>query len=54
MRVDFAAEALLAGLDGDERAALLDLLERLETKAATLDEMRAAVAALYRARRPET
>jgi hypothetical protein len=45
---------LLAGLDGDERAARLDLLERLEAEGATLGEMRAAVAALYRARRPET
>ena len=44
MGVDFAGEGLLEGLDGDERAARLELLERLEAEGATLDEMRAAVA----------
>src|SRR4051812_27509968 len=44
MGVDFAAEGLLDGLDGEERAARLGLLERLEAEGATLDELRAAVA----------
>src|SRR3954471_5361723 len=44
MGVDFAAEGLLDGLDGEERAARLELLERLEAEGATLDELRAAVA----------
>jgi adenylate cyclase len=43
MGVDFAAKGLLDGLDGDERAARLELLERLESEGATLDELRAAV-----------
>src|SRR3954452_8431318 len=44
MGVDFAGEGLLDGLDGEERAARLELLERLEAEGATLEEMRAAVA----------
>jgi adenylate cyclase len=44
MRVDFAAEGLLDGLEGEERAARLELLERLEAEGATVDELRAAVA----------
>jgi adenylate cyclase len=43
MGVDFAGEGLLDGLDGDERAARLELLERLEAEGATLDELRSAV-----------
>lgn len=43
MGVDFAAEGLLDGLEGDERAARLELLERLEDEGATLDELRSAV-----------
>src|SRR3954447_9242950 len=42
MGVDFAGEGLLDGLDGEERAARLELLERLEAEGATLDELRAA------------
>src|SRR3954447_20485141 len=44
MGVDFAGEGLLDGLDGEERAARLELLERLEAEGATLDELRGAVA----------
>src|SRR3954451_16881925 len=44
MGVDFAAEGLLDGLDGEERAARLELLERIEAEGATLEELRAAVA----------
>src|SRR3954452_9017204 len=44
MGVDFAAEGLLDGLDGEELAARRELLERLEAEGATLEEMRAAVA----------
>jgi adenylate cyclase len=44
MGVDFAAEGLLDGLDGEERAARRELLERLEAEGATLEELRAAVA----------
>src|SRR4051794_8996511 len=44
MGVDFAAEGLLERLDGEERAARLELLERLEAEGATVDELRAAVA----------
>jgi adenylate cyclase len=43
MGVDFAGEGLLDGLDGDARAARLELLERLEAEGATLDELRDAV-----------
>src|SRR3954462_9805647 len=42
--VDFASEGLLDGLDGEARAARLELLERLHAEGATLDELRAAVA----------
>src|SRR3954467_12918181 len=35
MGVDFAGEGLLDGLDGEERAARLELLERLEAEGAT-------------------
>src|SRR3954451_6414317 len=44
MAVDFAGEGLLDGLDGEERAARLELLERIEAEGATLEELRAAVA----------
>jgi adenylate cyclase len=44
MGVDFAAEGLLDGLEGEDRAARLELLERLEAEGATIDELRAAVA----------
>src|SRR3954452_11911471 len=43
MGVDFAGEGLLDGLDGEERAARLELLERLEAEGATLAELRSAV-----------
>jgi hypothetical protein len=43
MGVDFAGAGLLDGLDGEERAARLELLERLEAEGATLDELRGAV-----------
>ena len=43
MGVDFAGEGLLDGLDGDARAARLELLERLEAEGASLDELRGAV-----------
>jgi adenylate cyclase len=42
--MDFAAAGLLDGLDGDERTARLELLERLTADGATLDELKAAVA----------
>src|SRR3954454_6289521 len=44
MGVDFAAEGLLDGLDGEARAARRELLERLEAEGATLEELRSAVA----------
>src|SRR4051812_14159557 len=44
MGVDFASEGLLDGLDGEARAARLELLERLHAEGATLDELRGAVA----------
>jgi adenylate cyclase len=40
--IDFAAEGLLDGLEGDERAARLELLEQLSTEGISLDELRAA------------
>jgi adenylate cyclase len=43
MAVDFARKGLLDGLEGDARAARLELLERLEAEGATLEEMRDAV-----------
>jgi adenylate cyclase len=42
--VDFAAAGLLDGLDGPERAARLQLLERLVDDGVTVDELRAAIA----------
>src|SRR3954470_18376781 len=44
MGVDFASEGLLDGLDGEARAARLELLDRLHSEGATVDELRAAVA----------
>jgi adenylate cyclase len=44
MGVDFASEGLLDGLDGEARAARLELLERLRAEGASLDELRDAVA----------
>lgn len=43
-RTDFAAEGLLDGVEGDERAARLELLERLSEAGVPLDELRRAVA----------
>jgi len=43
MPVDFAAEGLLDGLEGEARAARERLLERLHSDGATLDELRQAV-----------
>jgi adenylate cyclase len=40
--IDFAAEGLLDGLEGDERAARLELLEQLRTEGISLAELRAA------------
>src|SRR3954454_2206867 len=45
MAVDFAGEGLLDGLDGEERAARLELLELLGPGGATREELRAALAA---------
>jgi adenylate cyclase len=42
--VDFAAAGLLDGLEGPERRARQELLERLAADGASLDELRAAVA----------
>ena len=42
--MDFEAAGLLDGLEGEERAARLDLLERLATEGVGLDELTAAVA----------
>jgi adenylate cyclase len=42
--VDFAAAGLLDGLDGVERAARQDLLERLTSDGVSLEELQAAVA----------
>ncbi len=41
--IDFAAEGLLAGLEGDERESRLALLEQLAADGAELDELRDAV-----------
>jgi adenylate cyclase len=41
--MDFAAAGLLDGLEGEERAARLELLERLAAAGVSLDELRAAV-----------
>lgn len=41
--MDFAAAGLLDGLDGDERKARQELLERLADEGCTLDELKAAV-----------
>ena len=43
MGVDFATAGLLDGLDGEARAARLELLRRLEAEGATLAELRDAV-----------
>jgi adenylate cyclase len=40
--IDFAGEGLLDGLEGDERAARLELLEQLSSEGISLDELRAA------------
>jgi adenylate cyclase len=40
--IDFAAEGLLEGLEGDERAARLELLEQLSAEGISLAELRAA------------
>jgi adenylate cyclase len=42
--MDFAAAGLLDGLKGDERAARLELLERLAAEGFTLEQLKAAVA----------
>jgi adenylate cyclase len=42
--VDFEAEGLLDGIDGDARAARSELLEHLAADGATLDELKRAVA----------
>jgi adenylate cyclase len=42
--MDFEAAGLLDGLDGEERAARLDLLERLAADGVGLEELKAAVA----------
>ncbi|HET6829756.1 MAG TPA: adenylate cyclase regulatory domain-containing protein [Solirubrobacterales bacterium] len=41
--IDFEAEGLLEGLDGEERASRLALLERLAADGADLEELRSAV-----------
>jgi adenylate cyclase len=43
--IDFEAEGLLDGVDGEARAARLDLLERLAAEGVSLEELREAVAA---------
>ncbi len=45
MKIDFEAEGLLEGVDGEARAARLDLLERLAGEGVPLEELREAVAA---------
>jgi adenylate cyclase len=40
--IDFAAEGLLDGLEGDDRATRLELLEQLSADGISLDELRAA------------
>ena len=42
--IDFEAEGLLDGLEGEERESRLALLERLADDGATLEELRDAVA----------
>jgi adenylate cyclase len=42
VRIDFAAEGLLDGLEGEDRATRLELLELLSTDGISLDELRAA------------
>ena len=42
MGIDFAAEGLLDGLEGDDRATRLELLEQLSADGISLDELRAA------------
>jgi adenylate cyclase len=42
VRIDFAAEGLLDGLEGEDRATRLELLEQLSTDGISLDELRAA------------
>ncbi len=44
-RIDFEAEGLLDGVEGEARAARLDLLERLAAEGVPLEELREAVAA---------
>jgi adenylate cyclase len=43
--IDFEAEGLLEGVEGDARGARLDLLEQLSGEGCTLEELREAVAA---------
>jgi adenylate cyclase len=43
--IDFEAEGLLEGLEGEARDARLDLLERLSDEGCSLDELKEAVAA---------
>ena len=43
-KIDFEAEGLLDGLDGEDREARADLLEQLAADGATLEELRQAVA----------
>jgi adenylate cyclase len=40
--IDFAAEGLLDGLEGDDRAVRLELLEQLSAEGISLDELRSA------------
>jgi len=42
VRIDFAAEGLLDGLEGEDRATRLELLEQLAADGISLDELRAA------------
>ncbi|HET9154182.1 MAG TPA: adenylate cyclase regulatory domain-containing protein, partial [Solirubrobacterales bacterium] len=43
-KIDFEAEGLLEGVEGDSRAARLELLEELADEGCTLEELKAAVA----------
>src|SRR5215475_11297808 len=45
MGIDFEAEGLLEGVDGEARGARLELLERLSSEGVSLEELRDAVAA---------
>lgn len=45
MTIDFEAEGLLEGVEGDARTARLELLERLSSEGVSLEELREAVAA---------